>query len=118
MAEDTKDKPEVTNQNSLLEEMLRTDAPEEEVDLLSMLRRDCGSCGGVGTVQKDPDNIYVNTSINFKMTVPGHVCSSCDVVVYEPDDYLKLLEAEEAAQGRPYVKVVIKNGRVSKHSVH
>lgn len=64
------------------------------------------------------NHIYVDKEINLEINIPAHLCSRCDAVVYEPDDYRKLLEAEEAAKGRPYIKVEIKNGQIHKYSVH
>lgn len=91
--------------------------PEEE-ETIEQRRRNCGICGGVNCVEKDEGHIYHNVEIDLKLTVPAHICSRCDSVVYEPDDYKNLLEAEEAAQGRSYVRVEIKNGRISKYSLH
>lgn len=111
----------MTEKKTVIDEVLGLEMPKEEeseVDKIARLRHDCGNCGGVNTVEKDFENIYVNSKLNFKLEVPAHICSRCDSTVYEPDDYLKILEAEEKAQGRPYVKVVIKHGRISKYSVH
>jgi hypothetical protein len=81
-------------------------------------KHNCISCDGMGTVGLDEANIYTNASLGLTINVPAYVCSKCDSVVYEPDVYAKVLEAEEASQGRAYVKVKIVNGKINKHSVH
>lgn len=81
-------------------------------------KRNCPSCESVGTVEKNYDNIYLNTNLGLKLTIPAHICKSCDTVVYEPNDYAMILEAEEAAQGRPYIKVEIRHGKINKYSMH
>jgi hypothetical protein len=75
-------------------------------------------CDGQDCVEKDPDHVYVNKDINLEINVPAHVCSKCDSVVYEPSDYKRLLEAEEKAQGRHYVRIEVKGGKIHKYSVH
>jgi hypothetical protein len=82
------------------------------------IRRHCRQCEGTHCVEKDMDNIYVNPELNLSINIPAHICSKCDAVIYEPTDYEKLLEAEEKASGRHYTKVEIKNGKISKYSVH
>lgn len=96
---------------------LDQDQVEDEQDV-EQLRRNCGMCGGIECVEKDMDHIYTNKELNLEINVPAHICSRCDSVVYEPEDYRTLLEAEEKAQGRHYVKVEIKGGKINKYSVH
>jgi hypothetical protein len=76
------------------------------------------NCDGVGCVERDEANIYTNANLDLKINVPAYICSKCDAIVYEPDVYAKVLEAEEAAQGRAYVKIEIRNGKINKYSVH
>lgn len=64
------------------------------------------------------DYMYTNKDLNLTVNIPAHICARCDAIIYEPDDYCRLLMAEEAIQGRPYVKVESRNGRVYKYSVH
>lgn len=107
----------------MLEQALSLDFTEDEQDEdkqkeVELKRRNCPQCGGVATVQKDTAYVYINANINLKLNVPAHICSGCDSVVFEPNDFKTILEAEEKAQGRHYVKVEIKGGKVHKYSLH
>lgn len=81
-------------------------------------RKNCSNCESVGTVTKNHGHVYENKSLKLSMNAPAYICSNCDVVIYEPATFKDILQAEEVAQGRHYVKVELKNGRIVKYSVH
>lgn len=79
----------------------------------------CKECNEVGSIYLDENNIYTNPHLKLELRVQAQICSNCGVTVYTPQDYGKIMQAEEHASGRPYVKVdVSKDGRISKYSLH
>lgn len=106
----------------ILEQALSLDFSEEQDEAqqkeIELRRRNCPQCGGIATVQKDMGYMYTNAPINLSINIPAHICSGCDAVVFEPKDFKTILEAEEKAQGRHYIKVEIKGGKVHKYSLH
>lgn len=89
-----------------------------EAQRLKDLTHDCDHCDGKNTVNRDLNHIHTNKELDLKVTVPAFVCSNCGDYSYEPEDYKIILEAEENAQGRHYVRFTVKDGRIIKYSMH
>jgi hypothetical protein len=102
-----------------VEKVLGLKQPEEPAqETEPYIVHDCGHCGGRNTVVKEFDNVYNNDKLGLTLTVPAHICSQCDSVVYEPTDFQAILQKEEDASGRPYVRVSVKNGRINRTPYH
>lgn len=105
--------------DNLLEEMSvsNIDSDVNETDLTPLLNP-CPSCGSINSVFLDPSNEYNNDEIKFTYKASAYICKLCKHTVYSPKKFKEVLEAEEAFQGRPYIRVTIKNGNITRHSLH
>lgn len=93
-------------------------SPEIDDDKdLSESMNPCSECEE-GTISKDLDNLYKGVDPDFELKVPAYVCSKCSRVSYSKYDYKKILEAQEVASGRPYIKVAIQEGSILKYTLH
>lgn len=105
---------------SILESMkvgLPQDSDKDNDKDMSASMTPCRECGQ-GTVSRDMDNVYTNQALKLELKIPAYVCSHCNTIAYTKENYRKILEAEEAADGRPYVKVYIANGNIHRYTIH
>ena len=79
---------------------------------------DCDSCGLEGTVTLVPNFNYVNDKYKLNLTLPAYVCNDCGNSVFETSVFILIQEAIEAAKGRPYLKVEVKDGVVTKYAIN
>ncbi len=78
----------------------------------------CTKCGAEDSIYKDQDYHLVESDPDIDIVVCAYVCKECGQTGYHGDVYAQVLEAREAAEGRPYRKVEIAKGKIKYYTLH